>query len=247
MHAAGYANHWSGGGVCPPGLAFVGSGSGERGCEEEAAAGADGGPATGFAEVVDAGPEELAGVLGVVAHGDPLVAVVGVFGADDFAGGFVGVGFEDLLLAVVLAYYVEEIGEAVVVVVGDVGAEEGLRDGAGGVVGVGGGDKGFEDGDGDFGLGGVVDLVAGGVEDDAGVVAIALDGGGVVALGPLAEVEVVVVGIFGDGPAVEHLVHDEEAHAVGEVEELGCGWVVGGADGVDAEGSEGGEAALPCG
>ena len=53
----------------------------------------------------------------MVAHGDPLVAVVGVFGADDFARGLVGVGFEDLLLAVVLAYYVEEVGEAVVVVV----------------------------------------------------------------------------------------------------------------------------------
>ena len=110
------------------------------GGEEEAAAGADGGPAAGFAEVVDAGPEELTGVLGVVAHGDPLVAVVGVFGADDLAGGFVGVGGQDFVFAIVLADYVEEVGEAVVVVVRDVGAEEGLGDGAGGVVGVGGGD-----------------------------------------------------------------------------------------------------------
>ena len=57
----------------------------------------------------------------------------------------------------------------------------------------------------------------------------------------------VVVGVLGDGPAVEHLVHDEEAHAVGEVEEFGCGWVVGGADGVDAEGAKGDEATLPGG
>jgi hypothetical protein len=63
-------------------------------------------------------------------------------------------------------------------------------------------------------------------------------------VGTVFEVEVVIVGIFGDGPAVEHLVHDEEAQAVGEVEELGCRWIVGGADGVDAEGDE---AALPCG
>ena len=183
----------------------------------------------------------------MVAHGDPLVAVVGVLGADDLAGGFVGVGLEDLLFAVVLADYVEEVGEAVVVVVRDVGAEESLRDGAGGVVGVEGVDEGFEDGDGDVGLGRVVDLVADGPEDDAGVVAIALDGVGGVADGPLLEVEVIVVGILGDGPAVEHLVHDEEAHAVGEVEELGRGWVVRGADGVDAEGAEGGEAAFPGG
>ncbi len=228
-------------------MALEGAGAGERCGEEEAAAGADGGPAAGFAEVVDAGPEELAGVFGVVAHGDPLIAVVGVFGADDLAGGFVGVGLEDLLLAIVLADDVEEVGEAVVVVVRDVGAEEGLGDGAGGIVGVEGVDEGFQDGDGDVGVGRVVDLVAGGPEDDAGVVAVAADGVGGVADGPLFEVEVVVVGILGDGPAVEHLVHDEEAHAVGEVEELGCGRVVRGADGVDAEGAEGGEAALPCG
>ena len=116
-------------------------GRGGGGGEEEAGAGADGGPAAGFAEVVDAGPEELAGVLGVVAHGDPLVAVVGVLGADDLAGGLVGVGFEDLLLAVVLADDVEEVGEAVVVVVRGVGAEERLGDGAGGVVGVEGVDE----------------------------------------------------------------------------------------------------------
>ena len=49
---------------------------------------------------------------------------MGIFGADDFAGGFIGVGFENLLLAVVLADYVEEVGETVVVVGGDVGPEE---------------------------------------------------------------------------------------------------------------------------
>ncbi len=212
-------------GSCPPGLTLEGSRAREGCGEEETAACADGGPAAGFAEVVDTGPEELAGVLGVVAHGDPLVAVVGVFGADNLAGGLVGVGFEDLLLAIVLAYDVEEISEAVVIVVADVGAEESLRYGARRVVGVCGGYELFEDGNCDFGLGCVVNLVADGVEDDAGMVAIALDGGGFVTLGPVAEVEVVVVGIFGDGPAVEHLVHDEEAHAVGQVEELG--WRVG--------------------
>jgi hypothetical protein len=92
----------------------------------------------------------------------------------------------------------------------------------------------FEDGDCDVGVRRVVDLVAEGAEDDGGVVAVALDGVGFVALGLVAEVEVVVVGVFGDGPGVEHLVHDEEADAVGEVEELGSGWIVGGSDGVDA-------------
>ena len=205
------------------------------------------GPAAGFAEVVDAGPEELAGVLGVVAHGDPLVAVVGVFSADDFAGGLLRVRGENLLLAVVLADDVEQIGEAVVVVVAGVRTEERLRHGPGGIVCVEGLRPGCEDGDGDIRLGRVVDLVAGGPEDDAGMVAVAHDGVGRVAHGPVLEVEVIVVGILCDGPAVEHLVHDQEAHAVGEVEELRRGRVVRGADGVDAELAQLGEAAFPDG
>lgn len=96
----------------------------------------------------------------MVAHGNPLVTVVGVFSANDFSGGFIGVGLEDLLFAVVLADYIEEVGEAVVVVVGDVGAEKCLGDGACRVVLVEGLDKRFEDRDGDFGFGGVVDFVA---------------------------------------------------------------------------------------
>ena len=67
------------------------------------------------------------------------------------------------------------------------------------------------------------------------MVAVAHHGVGRVADRPVLEVEVVVVGILGHGPAVEHLVHDEEAHAVGEVEKLGRGRIVRGADCVDAE------------
>ena len=57
----------------------------------------------------------------------------------------------------------------------------------------------------------------------------------------------VVVGIFTDRPAIKHLVHDEEAHAVAEVEELRRWGIVRGADGVDTEGAQGIEAALPDG
>ena len=77
------------------------------------------------------------------------------------------------------------------------------------------------------------------------MVAVAADGVAGVGEVPVLEVEVVVEFVFADEPAVEHFVHDEEAHAVAEVEEFGSGRVVGGADGVDAEGFEGGEAVLP--
>src|SRR5881628_2946746 len=100
---------------------------------------------------------------------------LGVFGADNFACGFVGVRFEYLLLAIVLTDYVEEVGEAIVVVVRDVGAKESLCDWARGVVGVGRGDELFKDGDCDAAARGVVDFVAYGPENDGGVVSVAPD------------------------------------------------------------------------
>ena len=82
----------------------------------------------------------------------------------------------------------------------------------------------------------VVDFIARAVDDDAGVIAVAEDGVGHVALPPLAEVEMVVlVGVLADRPDVEHLVHDQEPHAVADVEELGRRRVVGRADGVDPQ------------
>ena len=53
-----------------------------------------------------------------------------------------------------------------------------------------------------------------------------------VALVPLAIVEVVVLLVLPINPLVEGFIHHEEAHAVAEVEELRCRWVVSGADGV---------------
>ena len=175
----------------------------------------------GFAEVVRAGPDELAGVFGVVADGEPLVEVVRVFCADDFAGGLLRVGGEDFFRAIILADDVEHVGEAVVVIVTDVGAEEGLGYGAGGIDFVEGVDDALQFSLGEIGLGGVVDFVAGAPEDDAGVIAVTHGGVLGVADVPLVEVQMVVKLVFAHRPHVEHFVHDEEAQAVGEIEELG--------------------------
>jgi len=87
----------------------------------------------------------------------------------------------------------------------------------------------------ELGLRRVVDLVAGAVEDDRGVVAVAADGVARVDQRPVVEITGVVVRLLGHGPGVEKLVQHEEAHPVAQVEELGGDGVVRGADGVDAE------------
>ncbi len=78
----------------------------------------------------------------------------------------------------------------------------------------------------------LADLVAGAPEDDGRVVAVAAHEVRQVALRPLGEVPVVALLDLAHGPLVERLGHDQEAHAVAQVEELGGRRVVRGADGV---------------
>ncbi len=59
------------------------------------------------------------------------------------------------------------------------------------------------------------------------------------------EVLVIALRHLADGPFVEHLRHDEEAHAVAQIEELGGGRIMRGADGVRAHRLEHLEPALP--
>ena len=231
----------------PPALALVTAGGDEARAVQQAAVEDGERPTAGLAEVVDAAPQELPGVLGIVAAFKPGGTLVALLGADDFAAGLVLPRIQQFLVAVVGADDVEHVGEAVFVVAGDVGAEKGLGDRAGRIDLVADVDKAAEDGQGDVGLGCVVDFISHAVEDDAGVVAVAQDAVAQVGVGPFLEMEVIVMFVFALGPAVEKLVHDEEAHPVAKVEELGGGGIVGGADGVDAEFLEDFETALPHG
>lgn len=83
----------------------------------------------------------------MVAHGDPLVAIVSVFGAYDLAGRPLRVGGEDLVLAIVLTYHIEEVGKTIGIVVADVGTKECLCDGTRWIVLMKGVDEGLQNGD----------------------------------------------------------------------------------------------------
>src|ERR1019366_10801596 len=110
-----------------PALALERAPMRQRGGVQQAGAGADRRPGARLAEVVDAGPQELAGVLGMVAHGNPLVTIMRVLGADDLARRLLRVRRENLLLAVVLPDHIKQVGQSVVVVMADVRTEERLR------------------------------------------------------------------------------------------------------------------------
>ncbi len=231
--------------VGPPTLSLVADRFDGASAVEQTEIGGDGRPSARFAEVVDAGPQELAGVGRIVAQRQPHLAAVLIFGADDLARRLLAVGGEDLVFAIVLPDDVQQVGEAVVVVVTHVGPEQRLRDGPGRVGIMERGDQTLEDPAGEIGLRRVADFIAGAIENDAGVVAVAEHGIARVCLGPLTEIEVVVAGVFGHRPHIEHLVHHQESHAVAEVEEFGGDRVVGGTDGVHAELLEGLQAPFP--
>nr|GFD24674.1 hypothetical protein [Tanacetum cinerariifolium] len=84
-------------------LALVGHRPPVAGAVEEALAVGDFGP-VGLAQVVEARPQKLAGHVGLVAQGQPGAQHVGIFGADNLAGGLGFVGGHQLVFAVVLAH-----------------------------------------------------------------------------------------------------------------------------------------------
>ena len=76
------------------------------------------------------------------------------------------------------------------------------------------------------------------------VVAVTQDHGLDVALPPVVEPDVIVVGVLALGPAIESFVHDQNALAIARIEERRRDGVVAGADRIVAVGLEQLDAAL---
>ena len=212
--ACGDIGHRLGG---PPAAPQLGAVLGKAGQCQQARPRAVMRPAIGFAEIVDAGPQELAGNVGVVDHRAPLGIAVAVLAADDrLARELVVVGRVEVFL-VVVADEVERLEKAGVArEFGEGGAHRhrpcrilGLDDGGeaprdrreaprvgtvrvvgallGRLVGVVIAGHRLEHGAG-VGIVGIVDLVADAPGDDRGVVAVGVDHVDEVALAPLVEV-----------------------------------------------------------
>jgi len=231
--------------VQPPARPLKGQGPGDHGPVKEAEGPGRGRPHPRLAQVVDPAPQELACVLGIVPAGQPGLPVVPLFRADDLA---TGLGFprgQELAVPVVGADHIQQVGQAVVVVMADIGPKQALGHGPCRVVLVADLHQPLENGLGQLGLGRVVNLVAHAPQDHARVVPVTADRVRHVDLGPLVEEQVVVEGVLGHGPAVEELVHDQEPHPVAQVQELRGHRVVGRAHGIGPDLPEPLEAPLP--
>ena len=184
-------------------------------------------------------------MLRMISTGQPRLEVMLLLGADDLARRLRAMRGEQFVVSIVRADDIEHVGEAIVVIVTDVRPEQCLGDRPRGIGFMTDVDQPLEDLLGEFFPGGVANLVADTPENHAGMIAVAENGITQVRLGPFVEEQVVVERILGDGPAVKEFVHDEKTHAVAEIEEIRCRWIVRGTDGVHAEFAKFFEAMLP--
>src|SRR4051812_3210602 len=68
------------------------------------------------------------------------------------------------------------------------------------------------------------------------MIAVAADERAQILLVPIGEEQVIITGAFGLAPHIESLVHDDETHTVAQVQKLGRGRVMAGANGVATDG-----------
>ena len=113
--------------IAPPALAFIGHRLDGAGAVEQSGACRNNRPYERFAQVIDAAPEKLAGVLHVIAGRQPRGEFVPLLGADNLARRLGFLGSQQFEVAVVRADDVQQIRQAVVVIVAHIRAEKPLR------------------------------------------------------------------------------------------------------------------------
>ena len=83
-------------------------------------------PGRRFTQIVNAGPEKLSGIRRVITQRQPDRAVVAILGAENFARRFLFMGGEDFILTIVLSHYIEQISQAIIVIMAHVGSKQAL-------------------------------------------------------------------------------------------------------------------------
>src|ERR1035438_3977381 len=92
----------------------------------------------------------------------------------------------------------------------------------------------------------LADFVAVAPEEDRRMVAVAANHGAQILLGPVREDQVEIKRGLRALPAVEDLLHDQKAHAIGKFEKLRCGRIMGCADRVATHLAQNGQLPLGC-
>ena len=80
----------------------------------------------------------------------------------------------------------------------------------------------------------LADFITGAPENDARVIAIAPQLRAPVLLMPVVEQQMIVVLFLAMLPTIKRFIHHQKAHAVSKLKQLRRGWIVTGANGVDA-------------
>src|SRR6185503_10068653 len=83
-------------------------------------------PLSGLAQIVDSTPDELSGMLRIVAGSQPDRAIVALLRADDLASQIDFVSCKQFQVAIVRADHIEQIGEPIVVIMADIWAKQPL-------------------------------------------------------------------------------------------------------------------------
>ena len=170
---AGDVNHRP---VAPPTLALICQGARRSGAVKQAGVVSDGGPLARLTQVINPTPEKLTGIRWIVAQRQPNTTVVAVLGAKNLARRFLFMRGQDFILAVVLSHHVQQISQAVVVVVADVWTKQSLGNRTRRIVLVKRLYQRRKNLIRQLGLWRIVDFIAGAVNDHARMIAITTNG-----------------------------------------------------------------------
>ena len=149
-----------------------------------------------------------------------------ILSAENLARRFLAVRGQNLVLAIILTYHVKDVRESIIVIMTDVRPKERLRDRARRIAFVERSNQRSKNLFCQVSLRRVMNFIAGAVDNHAGVVAIATYRIAHVDVGPLSEIQMVVVRVFRDRPAVKQLVHHEQAHPIAQIQKLGSRRIV---------------------
>ena len=143
-----------------------------------------------------------------------------ILGAENLARRFLAVRGQNLVLAIILADYVESVCKSIVVIMTDVRPKERLRDRARPIAFVERSNQRSKNLFCQVSLRSVMNFISGAVDNYARVVAIAAHGIAHVSVGPLFEIQMIVIRIFRHSPAVEQLIHHQKTHPIAQIQKL---------------------------
>src|SRR5947209_18676369 len=127
---------------------------------------------TRLAQVIDPAPEKLARVRRIVTQWQPNRSIMAILGAENSARRLLLMRGQNLILAIILTNYVENVRESIVIIMTDVRPKERLRDRAHRIAFVKSSNQRGKDLLRQLSLRRVMNFVAGAVDDHARVIAI---------------------------------------------------------------------------